>query len=784
MQRGVLLGLTMLLGLFSTEPSSLVAQSAASAQPHPAANIDTPTEDSADTSDVNQAVYSNSMQTPKPLVAEALSPTAPSAETSGPWHLSTVYGEGAFRHADDVTAIVPLSDGRVLSTARDGTARLWDPATGREVRRYVHPTDADIWGAVLLPDGERFCTVGGNTGLYVWSLDGTTCLHWPISVTEQTKSGKKSRRGALCLALCPTGEMLAVGGRFGWVYEFSLPAFQPARPWKAYPADPYTICFLRGGAVVGVGGPGGAPEFYTHRTKTKRERPVVNAGIINALVPRPGTEEEVLVCSETNGAWLMDLSSGETGEAFRRGEDILQGRFTPAVGRLLLAGWDGATLRDLPTGEEMVLLDGPTFAAAFSADGAAAWVSRGNQLCRFETASGNRTIPSGARSISAGPVRDVAPLGDGETMLQCGPGLGVHKIELRTGRRRATWAGDDEWDGVLPSPDGTVVLVWNLREARVLDADSGKTRFTVPIPGEALRLRARFAVGGEQVHLQADGEFYLRYSTATGELLQRRSTTDVVYSSPGSTLGLTWSYPNLLYLLELDEQGQWRRLPGVELRIPADKARDGIVLLTAARVLPRGKGILAETVGEGVFYWSGEGALAELLATPALVRQWVTELSAPSLHTREEAQRKLIQAGQTTKAVLRGYTPRSAEEQLRIDRILAGITGGTLEFHQPIRLDWPPYLLDRVAVLPDAARLAVPQGAGVGVGGRIVIHSLHNDGLTPVQSLDAPHLPRRLRFFSEEVLVSANGDGSVGIYRKEEPSPSAAATSQPAKPTP
>lgn len=62
-------------------------------------------------------------------------------------------------HTRDVTAVLFLPDNKSLfSTSMDGTAILWDIATGKEIRRL--PRTGGINGAAVSPDGRRALTAG------------------------------------------------------------------------------------------------------------------------------------------------------------------------------------------------------------------------------------------------------------------------------------------------------------------------------------------------------------------------------------------------------------------------------------------------------------------------------------------------------------------------------------------------------------------------------------------------------------------------------------------------
>ena len=100
-----------------------------------------------------------------------------------------------------VEAISVLPDGKsILTTCYDKTARLWDLATGREIRRLWHP--AALRPVAVLPDGRRAVT-GCNDGFVrLWGL----------------QTGRQIRRlvkhdGPVCaVAVSPDGNRVLSGG--------------------------------------------------------------------------------------------------------------------------------------------------------------------------------------------------------------------------------------------------------------------------------------------------------------------------------------------------------------------------------------------------------------------------------------------------------------------------------------------------------------------------------------------------------------------------------------------
>jgi len=75
-------------------------------------------------------------------------------------------------HLEAVTALAFAPDATTLLTASlDKTARLWDLRTGREVSRLAGQTDGLI-GVAFAPDGQSFFTRSLDGTVAVWSVDG------------------------------------------------------------------------------------------------------------------------------------------------------------------------------------------------------------------------------------------------------------------------------------------------------------------------------------------------------------------------------------------------------------------------------------------------------------------------------------------------------------------------------------------------------------------------------------------------------------------------------------
>jgi WD40 repeat protein len=76
-------------------------------------------------------------------------------------------------HTDIVTGVAFSPDGKTLLTASwDGTARLWEVTTGKEIRQFLGHTGT-VFGAAFSPDGKYVITSGADRTARLWDVQSS-----------------------------------------------------------------------------------------------------------------------------------------------------------------------------------------------------------------------------------------------------------------------------------------------------------------------------------------------------------------------------------------------------------------------------------------------------------------------------------------------------------------------------------------------------------------------------------------------------------------------------------
>ncbi len=420
--------------------------------------------------------------------------------------LNQLYNRQIFRgHTGAVYSVAFSPDGKlVLTASQDGTARLWDIATGNELRRFAGHKGG-LAAAAFSPDG-RYIVTGGN--------DQTIRL-WDAASGAQLRLLSGHAAGVSSVAFSPDGR-----------YVLSASGDTTAELWDAASGQPVRT-------------------FSGH------------AGLVSQAVFSPDGHY-VLTGSYDDTVRLWDVATADMVQTF---SPPASGFFNPRItsvayspdGRYIVAGSTDqtATLWDAASGGLICTFTGHTAsvdAVAFSPDGSQVITAGNDRTARVWSTSACREVrryagfADGIRSVAfspdgqgvliggedgsvellaapgAAPLRTFAPRSSGPRMLGFTPGCDCRVVETTGGI-----------DSVAFSPDGHIVLTAGEDHiARLWDRATGAE--LRDLIGHTDRINvAAFSPDGRYVATAGDDKSIRLWDAQTGSQLRLMTASFAVY---------------------------------------------------------------------------------------------------------------------------------------------------------------------------------------------------------------------------------------------------------------
>jgi WD40 repeat protein len=374
------------------------------------------------------------------------------------------FGTTRWKHPGGVAGVVFSPDGKTVASVGDRIPRLWDAATGKELRRFLGH-EAPVSCVLSFRDGKTLVTGDGDGAIRLWD----------VATGKEKRRLVNPTRPVTALALAPDGKTLASGGRNGdpKIYLWDTASGRLLRSWLAHAEDVWVLAFSPDGKLLVSGGeskgrlagrPKGSHSAAAWDPATGKKRYQIGRLVCVQMRKTPGDQDDPnyrpRYGTTTDPERVAALAFS------RDGELLATGGYAPPHRCWMVR------LRDSATGKERRLQDGKADAKAiaFSPDGKLLVAQDERALVFWDVVRGTRL----------GPVEGVLP-----------PGVGFSGVTALTfsPRGRTLACGCSSGD----------VRLWEVASASFSPEPSAASG----PPGRRRRLTERFAPRGHQKQINA-----------------------------------------------------------------------------------------------------------------------------------------------------------------------------------------------------------------------------------------------------------------------------------------
>jgi WD40 repeat protein len=263
-------------------------------------------------------------------------------------------------HQDAVYSLAITADNRtLLSSGRDGTVRQWDVDSGRE-RRLLARQDEPVYAVAIAGDGRTAAWAGGDGFVRLWDLTKSRPLRALTEYRdEELRRLKAYQKDVLALAFAPDSHLLAWGGAGNQVVLWDVTRGAEARRIEgAGVGIVHTVAFSPDGRLIAIGsheGRGGGPQVGLWEVRTGKRLhlfPLTQIAL-DQVAFSPSGNTLMAVWPSTIRRW--DLATGKPLPAFETQPGGITSLTFSRDGKMLATGGYMHTIwfQDAVTGKQL-----------------------------------------------------------------------------------------------------------------------------------------------------------------------------------------------------------------------------------------------------------------------------------------------------------------------------------------------------------------------------------------------------------------------------------------------
>jgi len=452
-------------------------------------------------------------------------------------------------HSNHVSSVAFSPDARTLASgSHDSTVKLWDVTTGRELRKLTGHSDV-VNSVAFSPDGKTLASS---------SKDDTVKL-WEVATGQELRTLAGDTDGGLseCLsvAFSPDGKVLATGSDDSTIKLWEVATGRELRTLKGHSGGVYSVAFSADGRMLATGSDDFTIKLWDVSTGAELRTLTGHSHMVHSVAFSPDGRT-LATGSDDFTIRLWEVATGR--ELRMVGRPSFLGPFGSRVGHSssvnsVVFGVDGQTLAsgssdntvklwDVATGRELRTLiphSSVVSSLAFSSNGQTLASGSFRRIKLWDVATGRqlRTLIGNY----SGWVTSVTFSADGKTLASGSEENAIHLWDVATGRELPTLEYSDWVESVALSADGKMLAsgsrdhtieLWDVttgRELRTLTGHSSQVNSVA------------FSADGKTLASGSRDDTIKLWEVATGGELRTLTghsnwVTSVAFSPDGQTL--------------------------------------------------------------------------------------------------------------------------------------------------------------------------------------------------------------------------------------------------------
>ena len=523
-------------------------------------------------------------------------------------------------HTDAVRRAAFSPDGRQIVTASfDKSARIWDTATGRQLRLLSGHTGL-VFSAAFSPDGQQIVTASYDKSARIWDAATGRQLRLLSGHTERVISA----------AFSPDGRQIVTASSDKSARIWDAATGRHVRVLIGHSDAVYSAAFSPDGRRIVTGSFDKSARIWD--TATGRQVLVLRGHfdrVYSAAFSPDG--RQIVTASEDKSARIWDAATGRQLRLLSgHSERVTSAAFSPDGRQIVTASEDkSARIWDAATGRQLRLLSGHSDAvgsAAFSPDGRRIVTASWDKSARiWDGATGDQVL---LLSGHTGRVESAVFSPDGRQIVTASLDKSARIWDAATGRQVLLLSGHK--DAVVSaafSPDGRQIVTASFdNSARIWDTATG--RQALLLSGHSVAVSsAQFSPDGRRIVTGAADKTARIWDVATGRELLLLSghgdTVDFAAFSPDGKQIVTASFDRTARIWDAATGRQVRLLSGHTDAVRcAAFSPDGRQVVTASD--DKSARIWDAATGRQVLLLSGHSDVVESAAFSPDGRQIVT----------------------------------------------------------------------------------------------------------------------------------------------------------------